>query len=59
MLKFFLVDSASCHFTLPHFIRPLRVLKFVPKKILSLHLLLEVDDHDEDYYSVVPTLGER
>ena len=28
-------------------------------RILSLHLLLEVDDHDEEEYSVVLTLGER
>ena len=35
VLKSFLVASASCHFALPHFIRPiLRVLKFVPKLIL-------------------------
>ena len=34
ILKSFLVASASCHFTLPHFIRQmLRVLKFVPKTI--------------------------
>ena len=28
-------------------------------KIQSLHLLLEVDDHDEEEYSVVLTLGKR
>ena len=28
-------------------------------KIQSLHLLLEVDDHDEEEYSVVFTLGKR
>ena len=51
---FFLVTSASCHFALPHFIRPtLRVAKFVPEdnplisRIQSHHLLPEVVDHDE------------
>ena len=28
-------------------------------RIQSLHLLLEVDDHDEEEYSVVLTLGKR
>ena len=28
-------------------------------RIQSLHLLLEVDDHDEEEYSVVFTLGNR
>ena len=40
----------------------LRSLKIVPKifsRILSSHHLLEVDDHDEEEYSVVLTLGNR
>ena len=64
--EFFLVASASCHCTLPHFIRSmLELRKIVPKIILlisriqSLHLLLEVDDHDEVEHSVVLTLGKR
>ena len=28
-------------------------------RIQSLHLLLEVDDHDEEEYSVILTLGKR
>ena len=58
--------SASCHFTLPHYIRsnvenaqnrsednPLI------SRIQSLHHLLEVDDNDEEEYSVIVTLEKR
>ena len=64
-LKSFLVSSAFCHSTLPHFIRPMvRSHKFVPKinlytpEIQWLHLL-EVDDHDVEEYSNVFTMGKR
>ena len=32
---------------------------FLISRIQSLHRLLEVDDHDEEEYSVVLTLGKR
>ena len=48
------------------FIRPmLRLLKIRSEdnllfsRIQSLHLLLELDHHDEEEYSVVVTLGKR
>ena len=59
VLKSFILDSASCHFALPHFIRPiLRILKSVPEdhpwvsRIRSHPHLLEVDYHDEEELSV-------
>ena len=64
-IEFFLVSSAFCHCTLPLFIRPmLRSFKMVLKiiffsRVQSLHRLLEVDDHDEEEYSVVLTLGNH
>ena len=65
-MEIFSCFLAACHFTLPHFIRPmLRVFpirsedNLLISKIQSHHLLLEVDDHDEAEYSVVLTLSKR
>ena len=64
-MKSFLVSSAFCHCTLPFHqtnvensqIRTEDIPLF--SRIQSLHHLLEVDDHDEEEYSIVLTLGNR
>ena len=66
ILKSFLVTSASCHFYSSAFHQTnvesaQNCAEDNPliSRIQSLHLLLEVDHHDEEEYSVVLTLGKR
>ena len=60
-MKFFLVASASCHLAQTN-IENARICSedtLLFFKIRSLHLLLEVDDHDVEEYSVVLALDNR
>ena len=64
-IESFLVSSDFLPLYSSLFIRPmLRLHKIVPmillySRIQSLHHLLEVDDYDEEEYSIVLTLGKR
>ena len=65
-MKSFLVSSAFCHCCSSTFhqtnvenTQNRSEDDLLISRIQSLHLLLEVDDHDEEEYTVVLTLGKR
>ena len=59
-----LVVNCSQKFTFHLYVNSLQICRFShcengSFEVLSFHLLLEVDDHDEEEYSVVLTQGKR